>query len=217
MTSDTRTTRHTTGRPARRWLVAVCAAALFALVGCKSDKELKGSGVSKGKNDPLVYGPTRIPRQDLPVPDRATGPKGGKPDPLTTPTGGKAGYSDDPERFKGTFIPGKGSTPAALAGRLKDGDELKIDDSKGVTLTPAGGMLPAGIEPPEDVEPLLKQLEKYGVTRDDRTLERENGKFAFRASLTLNRTGARRQYVGVGDTARDAVKQVLDQVANDPK
>ena len=214
MTADTRNTRHTLTRPARRWVAVVCAAAVLALAGCKTDKELKGTGVSKGKYDPLVHGPTRIPRQDLPVPDRATGPKG-KSDPLTTPTG-KAGYSDDPERFKGTFIPGKPSTPAALAGRMKDGEELKIDDGKGVALTPTGGV-PGGIEPPEDVEPLLLQLEKLGVSREDRTLSREDGKFAFRASLPITRTGARRQYVGVGTTAREAVKQVLDQVANDPK
>jgi hypothetical protein len=215
MRADTHNTRHTLTRLARRWIAVVCAAALLALAGCRTDKEVMGTGVSKGKNDPLVHGPTRIPRQDLPVPDRATGPKG-KADPLTTPTGGKAGYSDDPERFKGTFIPGKPSTPAALAGRFKDGEELKIDDGKGVALTP-GGTLPGGIEPPEDVEPLLLQLEKLGVSREDRTLERENGKFAFRASVPITRTGARRQYVGVGLTARDAVKQVLDQIATDPK
>src|SRR3954470_23755645 len=95
----------------RVFLLGVCLVGLLALVGCKSTKEAPGgSGVSrpKDKNDPLVHGPTsRIPRQDLPVPDRATGPKG-KADPLTTPTGGKAGYTDDPDRFKGTYIPGKG-------------------------------------------------------------------------------------------------------------
>src|SRR5262245_53557166 len=100
----------------RMCVAIVCAAGLFVLVGCKSaDKEAKGAGVARGK-DPLVHGPTRIPHQNLPIPDRATGPKG-KPDPLVTPTGGNAKYSDDPERFKGTFIPGKASTPAALAGK----------------------------------------------------------------------------------------------------
>ena len=53
------------------------------------------------------------------------------------------GYNDDPERFKGTHIPGLGSTPAALAGKTKDGDELKIDtpDNR-VPLRPAGGIDP---------------------------------------------------------------------------
>src|SRR5205085_11299824 len=129
MTAGTRHARNTFGRPARRWVACACLVALFVLAGCKSTKETQGTGVSRGKDksDPLVYGPTKIPKQDLPIPDRATGPRG-KADPLTSPTGGgKAGYSDDPERFKGTFIPGTGSTPAALAGRMKDGEELKID------------------------------------------------------------------------------------------
>src|SRR4051812_3070736 len=72
----------------RAWLAGVCLVVLLALAGCKSTKEAPGGmGVSrpKEKNDPLVHGATtRIPRQDLPVPDRATGPKG-KTDPLTTP------------------------------------------------------------------------------------------------------------------------------------
>src|SRR5829696_1805568 len=102
MTVKARHTHETTARPARRWLACVCAAALLALVGCKSTKEAPGgAGVSrpKDKSDPLVHGPTKIPRQDLPIPDRATGGRG-KVDPLTTPTGGggKAGYTDDPER-----------------------------------------------------------------------------------------------------------------------
>jgi len=173
-------------------------------------------GVSrpKEKNDPLVHGPTtRIPRQDLPVPDRATGPKG-KADPLTTPTGGKAGYTDDPDRFKGTYIPGKGSTPASLAARIKDGEELKIADGGGVPLTPAGGTLPGGsLDAPPDVEPLFAQLDKLGVKREDRFLEREGVQWTFRASVPLNSTGAKRQYVGAGPTAAEAVKQVLDQLA----
>jgi hypothetical protein len=204
-------------RAVRHWAFAVSVACLIALAGCKTDKDTKGTGVARGK-DPLVYGPNLIPKQNVPVPDRATGPNG-PVDPLTVPTGGKAGYNDDPERFKGTFIQGMSSTPAALASRIKDGEELKITDTTaGVKLTPASGTLPAGsLAPPEDVEPLLAQLEKLGVAREDRSLERENGKFTFRASVPLGGEGARRQYVGVGTTARDAVKQVLDQLANDPK
>jgi hypothetical protein len=199
----------------RRLTLAVSAAGLIALAGCKSDKETKATGVARGK-DPLVYG-TNIPRQNVPVPDRATGPQGSG-DPLTVPTGGKAGYIDDAGRFKGTFIPGERSTPAALAGRKSDGEELKIDDTPGVALTPASGTLPGGsIEPPEDTEPLLAQLEKLGVARADRSLDRENGQYAFRASVSLGSNGARRQYVGVGATPRDAIKQVLDQLVADQK
>jgi hypothetical protein len=200
-------------RHGRVWMAGVCLVGLLELAGCKSDKTSPGAtGVSRTKDkDPLVYGPTRIPKQDLPVPDRATGPKGGS-DPLTTPTGGKAGYTDDPERFKGTYIPGKGSTPAALAGRIKDGDELKIE-SPGVPLTPAGGTLPAGsLEAPADVEPLYAQLDKFGVKREDRFLERSGTQWEFRASLVISSTGAKRQYVGVGPTAAEAVQRVLDQL-----
>ena len=217
MIACTRQTHETTGRLARRWVACVCAVALLALVGCKSDKPdpTAGTGVSRGK-DPLVHGPTRIPRQDLPLPDRATGPKG-KPDPLTTPTGGKAGYSDDPERFKGTFIPGKTSTPAALAGRVKDDEGLRID-SPGVPLTPVGGVLTGGaLEAPEGVSLLYAQLDKYGVKPEDRSLEREDGKYVFRASVQISGNGARRQYTGISPTAPEAVKQVIDQVASDRK
>jgi len=211
--------RHTSDRPARRWMAGACVA-LLALVGCKSDKESTGGvgmGASRPKDkDPLVFGPTKIPRQDLPVPDRATGPKG-KPDPLTTPTGNKTGYTDDPERFKGTFIPGKASTPAALSGRMKDGEELKID-GPGTTLIPAGGTLPGGaLEAPEGVAPLYTQLERHGVTPEDRSLGRENGQYVFRAAVAISGNGARRQYTGVSDSAVEAVRKVLDQVAADQK
>ena len=218
MTALTHNTDRTIGRPARRWVACACAAALIALAGCKSDKDplsSPGTGVSRGK-DPLVYGPTKIPRQDLPIPDRATGPRG-RPDPLTSPTGGKAGYSDDPERFKGTFIPGQPSTPAALAGRVKDDEGLRID-SPGVPLTPAGGVLVGGsLEAPEGVSPLYAQLDKYGVKPEDRSLDREDGKYVFRAAVAISGNGARRQYTGVGATAPEAVKQVIDQVATDRK
>ncbi len=203
-------------RRVRRLALALGAVGLFALVGCKTDKETKGSNVARG-NDPLK--PSLIPKQNVPVPDRATGPKG-KSDPLMTPTGGKAaGYSDDPERFKGVVVPGLHSTPASLAGRLKDGDELKIADTGGVTLQPTGGTgaAPGGVEPPPDVEPFLTQLEKYGVTRADRSFERDGAKYAFRASVPISGNGAKREYVATAVNASDAVKQVLEQVAADRK
>ncbi len=221
MTPDTLHTQLNLGRFTRRWVACVCAVGLLVLAGCKSDKDAKpggvgGTGVARGK-DPLVYGPTRIPQQNLPIPDRATGPKNGpKPDPLTMPTGGKAGYSDDPERFKGTFIPGQPSTPASLAGRIKDGEELKIADTGGVKLT--GGTLPGGgLEAPAEVEPQFVQLEKFGVKREDRTLNREDGQWVFRASVAISGNGARRQYTGAAPTASEAVKQVVDQVVADRK
>lgn len=217
MMAEARRTRRTFTRLSRRAGVVVCAALVFALVGCKSDKDAKGMGVSRGRdNDPLIAGPgSMIPKQNVPLPDRATGPKG-KPDPLVSPTGGKAGYTEDPARFKGTVIPGKSNTPAALAGRLKDGDELKIDDG-GVPLTPAGGTLPGGaLEAPAGVEPLLAQFDKLGVKREDRSLARENGKWVFLASVP-NARGAKTQYRGEAATPAEAVRQVLDQVTSDRK
>ena len=207
MTADTLRTR----RLLRRMAVAAGAVGLFALIGCKSDKDAPGSNTG-GIRDPLVYGPARIPKQDLPVPDRGYG-KNGR-DILTTPTGsgGKAaGYNDDPERFKGTYIPGEWTTPAALAGRIRDGEELKIE-SPGVPLLPASGSDAAVPDFADAVSPLFAQLEKYGVMRDDRKLEREGGKYVFRASVPISGNGARREFTGVGVSAGEAVKQVLDQV-----
>jgi hypothetical protein len=216
MTADARRTPTTPRRTLRRRVAVACGALLVALAGCKSDKGAQGSGVSRGRHDPLfASGPNLIPRQNVPIPDRATGPKG-RGDPLTTPTGGKSGdkvgYSDDPERFKGSYVPSLGSTPAALASRLKDGDELKIDDTDGVPLKPAGGTLAGGsLTAPAEVAPLYAELERRGVKREDRDLVRENGKWTFRASLP-NAQGAKTQYTGVADTAADAVKQVLKQI-----
>lgn len=189
----------------RTFAALVGALGLCALAGCKTDKEARGTGVSRGK-DPL-FG-NLIPRQDLPVPSK-TATKG-KTDPLFAPTGGKTtGYNDDPERFKGTFLPGKGSTPAALSGWAKDGDGLKID-SPGVPLVPAGG----AEVPPPSVEPLLAELTKFGVSADDRSLAREGGQWVCRASVpNPERVGARVQYSGAADNPADAVKQVLAQLA----
>jgi hypothetical protein len=194
---------------------------LLALVGCKS-REVNGNS---GGRDPLVYGPNRIPPQNVPLPDRGGIGTKGKTDPLIgAPTGksdkGGVGYSNDPSRFKGTYVPGAGTTPAALAGKMKDGDELKIDtpDNR-VPLQPSGGVVPTGGvgETATGVDALFRELEKYGVKREDRTLGRENGQYAFRASVPISGSGAKRQYTGVGDTAGDAVKQVLDQVIADRK
>ncbi|HEY1190026.1 MAG TPA: hypothetical protein VGE74_20415 [Gemmata sp.] len=184
---------------------------MFALAGCKSaDRDNPGIG---RRPDPLMAREGRlIPQQNLPVPERGIGSKG-KLDPLTAPVGGrgdKVGYTDDPERFKGTVLPGERSTPAALAGRIRDGDELKIE-SPGVKLQPTAGVLPE--DAGQGVSGLFDQLEKMGVKRADRTLEREDGKYVFRASVPLTAEGARRQYSGAGDTPYEAVKQVVDQLA----
>jgi hypothetical protein len=192
--------------------------ALIALAGCRSSDGGKGSG----GRDPLVYGPNRIPPQNVPLHDRGgVGAKNAKTDPLLERPVGKTGdrsgfgYKDDPARFKGTHIPGPDTTPAALAGRTGDGDELKIDapDNR-VPLQPTGGVIPIESDAGMAVDGLLRELEKFGVRKEDRSLAREEGKYLFRASVT-NANGTKRAYQGRGDTANDAVKQVLDQVAMD--
>lgn len=202
---------------------------LLAMAGCKSRDGNGGNvgGNSQGKiRDPLVYGPTRIPPQNVPLPDRANG----KTDPLTAPVSKPTdktgvGYADDPERFRGTFIPSMGTTPAALAAKRNDPDELKIADvpDNRVPLRQTGGVVPAGgtggaaESVPAGVEGLFTELGKYGVTRADRSLAQENGEWVFRASVPISGNGAKRQYTGTGKTANDAVKQVVDQVIADRK
>ena len=207
---------------------AAVLAVVLALAGCKSSGD-GGSGGGAGKSrDPLVYGPNRIPPQNVPLPDRGGLGAKGKADPLIGAPTGKSGdksgvgYNDDPSRFKGPVVTGPGTAPASLAGKAKDGDELKIDDDKRVPLTPAGGVT-TGI--PRDpvpelgsgVDGLFSELEKYGAKRDDRSLGREGGQYVFQASVPIGGNGAKRQYTGVGATATEAVKQVLDQVVADRK
>lgn len=215
----------TVPNPQRRTLVRRAVAAglvgLLALSGCKSrdgNGGSVGSGGTPKQRDPLVYGPSRIPPQNVPLPDRAT--KGR--DPLTTPTARSgAGYSDDPERFRGSFNPSPSSSPASLAGKNHDPEELRIDtppDNR-VPLRQAGGVVPAGDAEPTApaLDPLFAELAKYGVSRADRSLVREGGESTFRATVPISGNGARRQYTGVGKTDADAVKQVLDQVVADRK
>jgi hypothetical protein len=231
----------------RRLGQRACAAAavlLLALVGCKSKDG--GSGGVGRTSDPLV----RIPAQNVPIPGRndAIGTKGTKGDPLLErPVGrdGKTGvgYTDDPERFKGTFIPGTGSTPASLATKMKDGDAtLKIDtpDNR-VPLRPAGGVIPdvgpsggdpiapgggvgggggaggavGGGDGVEGLEPLYAELAKYGEQPGYRSLVREEGKWHFRTVVML--ADKRRSYDGVGATPAEAVKNLIDMVVLDRK
>lgn len=205
-------------RTLRRRACVVGLAALVALAGCRSGEGGRGSG----GRDPLVYGPNRIPPQNVPLNDRGgVGAKNTKTDPLLERPVGKTGdrngfgYKDDPSRFKGTHIPGPDTTPAALAGRTGDGDELKIDGPENrVPLQPVGGVIPIESDAGMAVDGLFRELEKYGVRKEDRVLAREDGKYVFRASVT-NANGTKRSYQSRGDSANDAVKQVLDQVALD--
>jgi hypothetical protein len=197
---------------------AVGLLALTVLVGCRSSDGGKGSG----GRDPLVYGPNRIPPQNVPLHDRGgIGARNTKTDPLLERPVGKTGdrsgfgYKDDPARFKGTHIPGPDTTPAALAGRNGGEEELKIDSPDNrVPLQPTGGIIPIESDAGLAVDGLLRELEKFGVRKEDRSLAREDGKYVFRASVT-NANGTKRAYQGRGDSANDAVKQVLEQVAMD--
>src|SRR5579872_5301381 len=147
---------------------AIGLALLFSLVGCKSSN----SDSSTRNGDPLVSGPSRIPAQNIPVPDRGIGANGKLPDPLLgSPTGkpqdkSGVGYTDDPSRFKNGYIPSPSSTPAALAGHMKDSDELKIDGNENrVPLQQAGAVVPTKPSEPAPtpaLEAIYRELEKYG-------------------------------------------------------
>jgi len=199
-------------RVRRRVPVALFAALLVA-VGCKSKEVGGGSGGNEPLPDPLVPGPGRIPKQNLPVPDPLLGEPTGRPGARTG-----AGYTDDPARWKnGPYTPDKAATPAALAGRPKDdGEGLRIDAPGGVKLTPAGG----AFAPPETAtasDPLYAELGRYGVKRGDYTIARESGQVVVRVKVPISGSGATRGYAGVGPTETEAVKQVLAQVAADRK
>jgi hypothetical protein len=212
-----------------RTRLAAALGLLLALAGCKS-KDGGGGGIFGGasrpkERDPLVYGPGRIPPQNVPLPDRGAVGAKEKADPLTTPVGkadkSGAGYSDDPARFKGQYVPRIGTTPSGLAGNYSD-EQLGIDDRPdrvplrkvgGDGVRPAGNFEAAG----EGLEPLYAELERWGVKKAERKLERaEDGKFVFRAAVP-NEKGGLRWYEGKEDAAAAAVRQVLDQVIADRK
>lgn len=212
----------------RRWVSAALLATCLAAVGCKSTDDGKGRTPSRN-TDPLVVGPGRIPKQNLPVPDRGTAGGGVRADPLlgepTSRPGQRTGYTDDPERWKGgPYTPDKHATPAALTNRLRDdGDELKIDSPGGVKLTPVGGSFPSDAPrpaPPAPMtvtasEPLYADLGRYGVKRGDYTAAREHGGYVVRVKVPNAKTGAATGYTGTGPTEAAAVKQVIDQVKAD--
>ncbi len=194
-------------------------ALLLGTLGCKSKDS--GGGGSMTKNDPLIGGPSRIPKQNVPVPDRgtATGPKS-RVDPLLgSPTSGTranagTGYTDDPERWKkGPYVPGPGGAPASLAGKPKDdGEGLKIDAPGGVELTPAAGTVPAAPAPSSGTDATFNELAKYGVKRGDYSVSREDGQVIVRVKVPLGAEGPVRSFTGQGATETIAVKQVVDQI-----
>ncbi|HEX4611100.1 MAG TPA: hypothetical protein VH092_23115 [Urbifossiella sp.] len=201
--------------------LAVLAAALALAPGCKSRDGGTGSSAAT-RPDPLVAGPGRIPKQNIPVPDRGTGTAGtkGKADPLlgspVSSPGDRSGYTQDPDRWKGgPYVPGPAGTTAALAGRMKDdGFGLKMDAPKGTPLTPTGGAAPSATDVPAEAAPLYAELKRLGVDHGDYTVTREGGRVLFQARVPIG-NGAVRGYSGAGPTEPDAVRQVLDQVRLD--
>jgi hypothetical protein len=207
------------------------------LGGCKSREGSLGRG-----SDPLVYGPDRIPRQNVPLPERGTVGQG-RTDPLiAAPTGRPSSrdssggeYNDDPARFRGVHIPGPATTPAGLAGRWEE-EGLKIPDGppERVPLRPATETSPAATLPSSTPAPaastlppqpdsipttgpplqaLYQELERLGALRESFSLQRDGGQYLFRATLPWD--GARRQYTGLGNTPIEAVRQVLEQIRLD--
>lgn len=220
-----------TARPAwpRGRVVAVLLAGVVVLVaGCKGRSGGmggSGGGIARG-SDPLIRSGDLIRPTNVPVHDRGTAGGRGRTDPLVAPTGRTgertgAGYTDDPERWKGSpYVPNMGGVPASLAGRDRDGDELKIDSGgTGVPLRPAGGVVPqrelaAGVE----LDRLLAQLRTAGVGNQDYAFQTgEGGQVTFTARLPINANGAVERLTGQGATAAEAVQQVLDQIKADRK
>jgi hypothetical protein len=211
---------------ATRGVVGIAAlAVMLAAVGCKS-RDGKGGMFSSGpsrNNDPLVVGPGRIPKQNLPVPGRDLAGARGRSDPLLgSPTGRtvdrRGGYGEDPERWKnGPYLPGPDGTPASLAARTRNDEEgLKIDGGGGVPLKPAAGDVPATGGGRDDGL-LFEELARYGVKRGDYSISREGGQVVARVRVPIAGGGASRGYVGTGRTETAAIQQVLDQVKLDQK
>ena len=197
-----------------RWLFGPVAFVVL-VAGCKSKDGGPTAGGTRPNSDPLVVGPGRIPKQNIPIPGRDTGTAGIKGDPLlgapTSRPGARTGYADDPNRWKqGPYVPGPGGTPAALASRpADDGEGLRID-----TVVPAGGA-PAPREPAAAPAAAYPELAALGVKRDDVAVSRDGGQVTVTARLQLDKDGRGRGYTGSGPTEAAAVRQVVDQIKAD--
>ncbi|QDU20136.1 hypothetical protein [Urbifossiella limnaea] len=198
--------------------LAVLAAALALAPGCKSKDGSTASGDTRP--DPLVAGPGRIPRQNIPLPEKGgtAGNRRGDPllgAPVARPND-RSGYTNDPERWKGgPYVPGPGGTPAALTNRTKDdGFGLKMDGHGGTQLTPTGGSAAAATSVPSGAESLYAELKRYRVDRGDYTVTREGGRTLFQARVPLPDGGVR-GYTGAGPTEADAIRHALEQMRGD--
>jgi hypothetical protein len=198
--------------------LAVLAAALALAPGCKSKEGSTASGGTRP--DPLVAGPGRIPRQNIPVPEKGgtAGNKRGDPllgSPVSRP-GDRSGYTTDPDRWKGgPYVPGPGGTPAALTNRTRDdGFGLKMDTTGGTPLTPTGGSATAATDVPTGSAALYAELKRFKVERGEYTVTHDGGRVLFQARVPLDGGGVR-GYTGAGPTEADALRHTLEQMRLD--
>ena len=207
----------------RRGIFALIGLGLFLGMGCRGKDA--GGGVAK-TTDPLMGGPqARIPAQNLPIPGTGTAGTRGRSDPLLgAPTGRPgdkvgAGYSNDPERWKGIYIPDSASTPASLAGRMAPDDEgLKIEPAGGVVRQPATASPAASIPPTREQLPdsIVRELQNYGVKPGDYQLASKAGVgYVFQADIAINGDGAKRRYTDTAPTPTEAARKVLESVKAD--
>ena len=199
--------------------LAVLAAVLALAPGCKSKE---GSAATGGgsRPDPLVAGPGRIPRQNIPLPEKGgtAGNKRGDPllgSPVARPND-RSGYTNDPERWKGgPYVPGPGGTPAALANRTRDdGFGLRMEGPGGTPLTPASGSAAAATDVPTGSAALYAELQRFKVERGDYTVSRDGGRYLFQARVPLPAGGVR-GYTGAGPSEADALRHALEQMRGD--
>jgi hypothetical protein len=189
--------RRITGIASTRGIAGTLSfALLLGSAGCKNKESGPSSNLSK--NDPLLAGPGRIPRQNIPLPDRGT-------------AGGK--------RPEGPYVPGPGGSPAALAGLPLATEEegLAIAPPGGVGLTPAGGSDRPVATAPAPATPLgsdtaFAELAKYGVKRGDYAVSREDNIVIVRVKVYPVADGPARSFTGQGQSETAAVKQVVDQL-----
>ncbi len=214
----------------RKLLLAALGLALAA--GCRSKDGSAAGGMAK--HDPLIGG-SRIPPQNVPLPDRGVGAKGGRPDPLKESLTGrdkdKQAKADNADRWKGPYIPDANSTTASLASaaRLRaTTSDLTIDGDEGATRAggvllqpPDGGIRPtAGTTRPPAADAIppdvLRELQTLGVKAGDYEVARtSDGGSAVRARVLLGSNGATRQYEEVGPTAAAAARKVAEQIRAD--
>lgn len=218
---------------ARAGLFGMMAFALVFTAGCKSSRG-GGSGANdQAQHDPL-FGKTLIPPTSVPVPEKGAGvgSRNGRPDPLLgSPTGNTkdkkdktgATRTEDPERWKGPFVPSQATTTAALTSTLRnDHSDLSVDEEPsrtgGARLQLASGSTVSGASGKnlDQIPPVLQEdLEALGIRRGQYEIVRlSTGDFSIRAKVP-NKTGGVTSYEEVGASAAAAVQRLLDQLKSE--